>query len=365
MNILHKGIPYKLLATFLSVCFSLISAECFMRIVGHIQGIDYRLFAVELTNSDRLPHEMEGDPLTPNVSVLASTSDFSVIYTINSKGVRDKEYSYTNSDSTKRIVLLGDSFTFGEGIPYGKRYSDITENRLGIEIITMGVPGMGFGEMTRFALTEGIKYKPDAFVFAINNLVNARGGRDVTQYFPGSSPSASLSIVRDQMNALGTSTIKLSRSDTFFSQKTSPFIRWSFILSYIRYHMLVHQLSTTMAEYDKNMWAAELRDQIPGVGEGDLRGTDLTARTAYLIEELAKILQELEIPIILINIDSKPVINLPATLPANITYCDYSAELLEASRHDTLTFIYDQHYNEKTNELLGGYFTDCLKKNGF
>ena len=128
-------------------------SEISMRITGKIMHIDFTLYMKELKNSNRLPEEMYlhddlGHRLRPNTQVLATTSDFSVIYKINSQGVRDKEYNFTKPKSTTRILAFGDSFTFGEGIPYGERFTDIAGKHFpNLEIINFGVPGYGFDNM--------------------------------------------------------------------------------------------------------------------------------------------------------------------------------------------------------------------------
>jgi lysophospholipase L1-like esterase len=47
----------------------------------------------------------------------------------NSRGFRDIEYPARKPAGTKRIGLLGDSVTFGWGVPYGSRFSEIIEDR--------------------------------------------------------------------------------------------------------------------------------------------------------------------------------------------------------------------------------------------
>jgi len=47
----------------------------------------------------------------------------------NSRGFREVEYAARKEPGTKRIGLLGDSITFGWGVPYGQRFSEIIENR--------------------------------------------------------------------------------------------------------------------------------------------------------------------------------------------------------------------------------------------
>ena len=48
---------------------------------------------------------------------------------INSREARDVEHPQQKAPGTTRIALLGDSGTFGWGVPYGQRYSEIIAQR--------------------------------------------------------------------------------------------------------------------------------------------------------------------------------------------------------------------------------------------
>jgi len=61
----------------------------------------------------------------------------------NSKGLRGKrEYSYDRDQSIVRIVLLGDSFTFGDEVSDNETYAYYLQNLLPhVEVINMGMHG--------------------------------------------------------------------------------------------------------------------------------------------------------------------------------------------------------------------------------
>jgi lysophospholipase L1-like esterase len=48
---------------------------------------------------------------------------------INSRGFRDVEHPLQKPAGTNRIALLGDSITFGWGVPYGQRFSELIARR--------------------------------------------------------------------------------------------------------------------------------------------------------------------------------------------------------------------------------------------
>lgn len=83
--------------------------------------------------------------------------------TTNTKGIRSlKEYPYDKPPNTTRIVLLGDSFTFGENVADEQTYAYLLEQTLeNVEVINFGVHGWGHDQMLLSLEEEGVKYAPD------------------------------------------------------------------------------------------------------------------------------------------------------------------------------------------------------------
>ncbi len=85
-----------------------------------------------------------------------------VEYRINSHGLRDEETPYRKSPGTFRILLIGDSWTFGYGVPIEDHYSTLLENRFeGLEVINMGVSAFGIDQALIYLEAEGFRYEPD------------------------------------------------------------------------------------------------------------------------------------------------------------------------------------------------------------
>ena len=85
--------------------------------------------------------------------------------TTNSKGTRGaKEYRYGKSEK-QRILILGDSFTFGEDVSDKETYSHYLQEMLPFtEVINFGVHGYGHDQMLLYLKEEGLKYKPDLVI---------------------------------------------------------------------------------------------------------------------------------------------------------------------------------------------------------
>ncbi|NUM42381.1 MAG: hypothetical protein HUU45_12210, partial [Leptospiraceae bacterium] len=66
----------------------------------------------------------------PNASGRYKTNEFDTDYNINSLGLRDKEYSVRKPDNTFRILMLGDSYTEGDGVHSHETFSKLLEDQL-------------------------------------------------------------------------------------------------------------------------------------------------------------------------------------------------------------------------------------------
>lgn len=101
----------------------------------------------------------------------------------NTGGFRDYEHALEAKPGTARILGIGDSFTFGFGVPDdGDIYLSRIERGLNekhpgrFEVINMSRPGMQADEELKEALPEGLKYKPNLVIlgYCVND-VDARG----------------------------------------------------------------------------------------------------------------------------------------------------------------------------------------------
>jgi hypothetical protein len=92
--------------------------------------------------------------------------------TINSKGLRDREYPYERTPGVKRVLVLGDSFTWGYGVSDEAIYTEVLERKLAEqgrnwEIINAGVSGWGTDQEYLFLKAEALKYQPDLVILAL------------------------------------------------------------------------------------------------------------------------------------------------------------------------------------------------------
>jgi lysophospholipase L1-like esterase len=91
--------------------------------------------------------------------------------TINSQNFRDHEYRLDKSNNTFRIIALGDSYTFGQGVEINDTYPKILEillnskhNKFHYEVLNFGVPGYTMEEKVWFFKNRGLNFNPDLII---------------------------------------------------------------------------------------------------------------------------------------------------------------------------------------------------------
>lgn len=95
----------------------------------------------------------------------------------NAKGVRGKqEYSYERQPGKQRIVVLGDSFTFGDEVSDDETYSADLEKLLPkTEVLNLGVSGYVHDQMLLYWQEEGSKHHPDVVILGFVSADTDRG----------------------------------------------------------------------------------------------------------------------------------------------------------------------------------------------
>jgi len=95
-----------------------------------------------------LDDSVVGRIYAPLTSGRHTTREFDVQYDINEQGHRDATPYVTPKDTARtRILLLGDSFTFGHGVSYEKTWAVLMEERLNasgvrVDVVNAGIQGM-------------------------------------------------------------------------------------------------------------------------------------------------------------------------------------------------------------------------------
>lgn len=86
-----------------------------------------------------------GFRFTPNVRTRVGHEGGGYLVQTNAQGFRSEhDFSRPKGSGKRRILVFGDSYTAGDGVSNGARYTDILERRLGsTEVFNLGLPGTG------------------------------------------------------------------------------------------------------------------------------------------------------------------------------------------------------------------------------
>jgi len=120
--------------------------------------------------------KVSDDPLIGHVHVPGRQARLmGADFKINSKGLRDREFSYDRVPGKRRILMLGDSFTVGWGVALDDTFSKRIEKMYtaagaDTEVLDAGVGNYNTVQEVQYFLTEGYKYRPDVVV--LNYFVN-------------------------------------------------------------------------------------------------------------------------------------------------------------------------------------------------
>jgi len=125
----------------------------------------------------------------PNTRILVEKIEYRIVININQFGLRGPDIEQDKAPGTYRILMLGDSFTFGEGVKNEEIFSSLLERRLDspsrpVEILNAGVNSYS-PVLSYLALREYLnKLDPDLVVLNLDmsDLVQEVAYRKVAVY---------------------------------------------------------------------------------------------------------------------------------------------------------------------------------------
>lgn len=350
--------------------------EAGFRAVGYVENIDHRLYLQDLVHSGRFAlglwkttdagplSSLVGrayryyPPLKPNAQVLATTSDYSVAYVTNSKGLRDREYDYEKPPHTTRVLAFGDSFTFGAGVAHDECFTEVAENALnGVEVLNLGVLGYGLDQMLLSFLAQGVKYHPDIVLAVLNASVTSRNATGIVR--------GDVVRIPEQLDAVeftgeSRDTAYLRRDDPLWTSDRSWLVRHSYMLAYLTYRLQVRRLRQQLVAEDERSLSAVRRASEATQFHEDTEGVR-RQRTTVLLRELRRAVEAAGARLLVVNIDARLAMGFLAKEPG-LDFVDLSHELNERSSTRPLTFTYDMHFNADTHRFLGMRIADELRR---
>jgi lysophospholipase L1-like esterase len=171
----------KLILVTISVALALLLAEAALRIAGiGAAGRGSPWFAGG--NHPRFlfqPDPVSGYTLRPGFQgiEISPAGEFQVPAAIDRRGLRD----HSHTAPPRPVVLaLGDSMTFGEGVPVSESYPALLEKTLGVRVYNGGVPGYGSPQMLGRLERLQPMVRPDVILMALSPYWDAH--RSVTPF---------------------------------------------------------------------------------------------------------------------------------------------------------------------------------------
>lgn len=170
---MSKRIAARLLLVVLSTALSIKVADL---IVGWVDPAGISHFANK-RRFDSTALRNEPVPNTAGIQVLVPGTDLQagVRYRVNSLGFRGREYAPEPPEGAFRVVLLGDSVTFGWGVEGEDTFAEVLERRLAArdptrtwEVCNLAIPGYESSHQFYRWQTLGKTLKPDLVLVIFN-----------------------------------------------------------------------------------------------------------------------------------------------------------------------------------------------------
>lgn len=355
---LKEVIQSKLGLTLVSIFVALLFAELGVRIYAKHLGVDFLLMRKSMVNPQRFPKELRLTntllpQLRPNAQGLAKTSDFEVLYQTNSKGLRSAEIAYASTPGKKRVVVLGDSFTFGEGIPEGQRFIDaVVKNFPAWEIVNMALPGHGIEHQLVYLLQEGLKYKPELVILFINEVDTQRWIDPLVQNKKVVFPNQNIFYDYLPQSSPGTHYVQ---NDLNWDSSWTDYIQ---LIQMIAYREDLQKLVAS----DLQKWGAKaLEQKNDGAKVQEEQNAETKERATLIIKSYLELSHKAKFKFMVINIDANiDLAYLKKNLP-ELDYKDLSYDLSEQAKRHPLRFTYDRHFNSQTHFFIGSKLGQLIK----
>ena len=121
------------------------------------------------------PDATLGWSLSPNTDATSNWGAREVAYRINAQGVRGDEVAFDKPAEVFRIVVVGDSVTFGAGVPLREHFSGLLGGYFErVEVINIAVSGFGVDQELLRLRALGLRYQPDLVIAQVDHYANQR-----------------------------------------------------------------------------------------------------------------------------------------------------------------------------------------------
>ncbi len=355
-----KDVLLNSLLLFVSIAVGLTLVEVALRVVG------YEKFKVEIPNPERAIFwhydSLLGWKHLPNHEDRFIMSDFDIHVKINDKGLRDKSYSYQRQKGVFRILVLGDSFTWGFGVEKEQIFTErIEKSQDNLEVINMGVSGYSTDQEYLLLKEEGLKYQPQLILlmFFDNDIYENSLAINYFIY-----PKPKFSIVNGKL-------ILTSRP---LSTKVSPLRKVHYFL---RTHLITYNILVRVLLYNQIKPIKFSRQLVSGIklwliGKKKENPFELTCA---ILSELKALSEAHGAQLVIIQIATQDqALDFDKTKPNKLTkYCraqnipfldlaEPFQDYLRSNKKQSLQFANDRHWNANAHKLAAEIISSYLKE---
>ena len=153
----------------LSISLPFICGEIIFRIILYVK---YNTSALAVSIDDKLGWRPTGNIVRYREALDAGGKKYTVKYSTNKDGFR--VFGNQKTESSKKVLFIGDSFTLAKDVSNNKTYYGILKNSLPIEVFAYG--GGGYGTLQEYMIIDEYidQIRPDSIVlqFSSNDFIN-------------------------------------------------------------------------------------------------------------------------------------------------------------------------------------------------
>lgn len=302
--------------------------------------------------------ELLGWSHVPGAEGRYSGSDFDVYVSINDQGLRDRSYSYQRPDGVSRIVVLGDSYTWGFGVEQEQVVTElIEESHDNLQVINMGVSGYSTDQEYLLLREEGLRYDPQLILLMLfeNDIYHNPLDVNYLKY-----PKPRFSVVDGEL-------VLASRP----SPSIGPLRE---IHCFLRTHSVTYNYLVRVFESGQAPWIRFSRSFGSGVSLWltGRRWEDPVELTSAIIGEMRDLSEAAGAQLVVVQVASQgQALGLERTIPDElIEYCraedipfldlvEPFKDYLAAHSGQSLQFAHDPHWNADGHKLaadaIGSY----------
>ncbi|MEK6823047.1 MAG: GDSL-type esterase/lipase family protein, partial [Nanoarchaeota archaeon] len=283
--------------------------------------------------------------------------------TISGQGLRDIDHVLPKPSGTQRVVVLGDSQTWGYGVAQTSRFTEIMRDSLRIDVVNMGVTGYGTGQEYLLLRRYGMRFAPDIVVVAFyaNDLGDNTNDNNDDEF---SYPRPVLRVCDGHLRVDNVPVpLKSQWKDhpNYFAVY-GPVKGW--LLQHSRlFYLGARQLSVMVDTFAKRMgWREEVPAHISD------SSSQAWQTTFFILDHMHAWLVERDVQLVVAVIPSRDMVRRDVTVYEDqltawgtrsgvpvVTFND-----LFQGKVDDLFLRYDSHMNEQGHMVVGERLSDVL-----